>query len=157
MITFKQDPQNKKVFLKIERMADDILYAVERAYLDVGHLLRDSLQKGLKFGKRRGRTYTHFKNGRYIKRQSSAPGEYPQRIYGVLRGAVAFTVLSHKQMVFGIKNPGKGGVDTEYAEELENGSSRIKKRKLVGYTVNKEATATRNLFIKKIDEEVKKL
>ena len=159
MIRITQDSGNRKVFIKIERMADDILSEIEKAYWEVGHLLRNYLRKGLRFGARKGNWYTHVNpmTGKEFRRRSSAPGEFPQRITGTLRGAVVFKVISYKQLIFGIENPSKGK-DTSYAIGLEEGiPGLLKKRKLVGYTVNRMHQQTKNLLIKRLNKAVKEL
>jgi HK97 gp10 family phage protein len=155
MIRIKQDSGNKKVFLKLDMMGQEVRHAIERGYTEGARVMRKSLQKGLKFGGRSGKVYTHKRpGGGSFTRTSSAPGEYPQRIFGTLRGAVAFKVFTYKKMIFGIKNPSKG-IDTTYAKYLEEGTRKMAKRKLVGYTVNRMHQQFRNIVIKEINRQIK--
>lgn len=155
MITIGQAPQNKKMFIKIERVADDILYEVEKAWWEIGKAHQASLKQGLRFGKRGGRIYRHTRStGVSYTRQSSAKGEYPQRVSGVLRKSVGFTVFSHKQMYFGV------GDRAPYAEYLEDqaGEPRRKAggRLLLTHTVRKLQSETANIMEKRVDEAVKR-
>ncbi len=150
MITFKQNPKNKEVFLQIETVAHDALYAIEQGLYDSGKLMEKFLKKGLKRGSRSGRWYKY--NGKRL--QSSSAGEFPQRRTGNLKESVAFTVNSYRNMVFGIKNPGEL-YDTFYAEYLEDGTSKMQPRKLVGFTVSKTQQQSRNLIIKKLNDAIK--
>lgn len=159
MIKLYSDGENKKVFLKIETMADDIRYEIDQAFAKVGQLMRDRLRKGLRFGSRTGRVYRHYNafKGTSFFRTSSAPGEFPQRIRGILKDSVAYNVYTRNTLYFGIKNPGKYGIDTTYAQHLEEGTVKMKPRLLVGYIVEKTNAEARNIIIKRVNKAIKTL
>lgn len=157
MIFIREDHSNKRVFLKFERMSDDIKYAIDQGLHDSGKLMYKDLRKGLKRGSRGGKV---FKKGSQMIRRSKAD-EYPQRITGNLRGSVAFKVIG-QSLEFGIKDPGKKGKTTKYAEYLEDGTKKkdgtkkMDKRLLVGHTTTKTKKDQINIFEKRMDSGVKK-
>lgn len=130
----KADPNNKKTFIKIEGLADDMLYEIEKAFFEIGTLLKFDLQKGLRRGKRGG---MFFKYGN-MRLQCSAEGEYPQRVTGTLRSAVDFNVFSYKEMWFGITE------EASYAKYLDG------RRKLVSFTVESTDDKQHNILEKRI-------
>jgi HK97 gp10 family phage protein len=159
MIQMYADSRNKKVFIKLETMAHDVLYEVERAFYEMGRLMRDDLRKGLRFGPRGGRIYKHYNalTGKFFKRQSSAPGEYPQRISGTLRDSIIFNVNASRQLFFGVQNPSPAGFDTQYAKYLEDGTRKMRRRLLIKYTVKKNGEQMKNILLKRINTAIKSL
>jgi hypothetical protein len=130
---------NKKVIIKLERVDNEIFYALEQAYFDAGKLLESDLKKGLKRGKRSGVLYS----GKSFR--ASIAGEYPQRVSGLLRKNVKFKVFSYKAMWFGITDA------VPYAPILED-----RKRLLVTHTVNKLDAEVKNILEKRLNNAIKK-
>lgn len=147
----KADPKNKKTFIKIESLHDDILYEVAKAFHEVGGMLEADLKKGLRYGKRSGKftKVTHtLQKGKLtaLKRpknvQHSAEGEYPQKLTGLLRSAVDFEVHSYKEMWFGINDT------APYGKYLDA------RRKLVTYTVESTDAKQQNIIEKRVEAGV---
>lgn len=134
----KSDPKNKRTFIKIESLHNDILYEIEKAFYEVGKMLKGDLQKGLKRGKRSG---ILFKYGN-MRLRRSGEGEYPQRVTGKLRSAVEFEVHSYKEMWFGINDI------APYGKYLDG------RRKLVTYTVESTDAKQQNIIEKRVEAGV---
>lgn len=137
----KSDPKNKRVMIKLERLDNEIFYEVEKAYFEIGRLLKTELQKGLRRGKRSGKVF-RIKSRNF---RSSATGEFPQRRTGNLRKSVNFKVFSYKKMWFGIKDT------APYAVYLEN-----RNRLLVDYIVNKTESKQHNILRTRLNQAVKR-
>jgi hypothetical protein len=159
LIEIYSDKRNKKVFLKLERMSHDVMYETERAFYEIGKLMRKDLMKGLKFGPRGGNIYRHYNaaKGTFFTRQSSKPGEYPQRISGTLRNSVVFNVPNRQQLFFGVENPSKTGFDTQYAQYLEDGTKNMGRRLLIYYTVKKKEEESKRILTTYINKAMHSL
>jgi len=91
----------------------------------IGKRIVTQLQAGILSPPKTGRIYRY--KGR--SHQASAPGEYPAERSGTLRKAANYKILSRRKMSVGFKKK------AYYALFLEEGTSKMKKRKLLLDTI----------------------
>lgn len=159
MITIKADEKNKRVFIKFETLAHDALYEIGKGFHDAGLLMERDLKAKMRYGARSGKVYRHYDafKGSYLRR-SSAKGEYPQRITGTLRDSVYHRVFDNTRMVFGVRDPSRSGVSTDYARYIEGEpmGSGSRARNFVGYTIDLKKNEVRNIMTKRLNAGVKR-
>lgn len=96
----------------------------------VGQMLVRRTQQGMRDGPQSGRTYPN------LKRQSSAPGEYPAIQSGQLVGSLGYEVHGANRMEFGSRGAFNRGFD--YAVGQHEGTSKMGPRPYLTLTVDKE-------------------
>lgn len=99
----------------------------------VGKMLVRTTQQGMQQGPQTGRVYPR------LKRQSSAPGEYPAIQSGQLFGSLDYEVHGAHQMQFGSRGAFNRGYD--YAVGLHEGTSKMGPRPYLTLTVDKQRGA----------------
>lgn len=95
----------------------------------VGNMLVRETQRGMRDGPQSGRVYPR------LKRQSSAPGEYPAIQSGQLVGSIGHEMHGDHQLIFGSRGAFNGGFD--YAIGQHEGTSKMGPRPYLTLTVNK--------------------
>ena len=142
MIHVKMNSKTRKVLLGVEgkRLAER---GIKKALYETGVMLSKEVSKGIKNPPKTGRYY-RYKGGIH---QASAPGEYPANRSGKLRRSRSFKVQGARKMTIGLS--------AEYAKYLEEGTQKIAKRKLLGFTIRKHRNKIRDIIRKNVNSEFK--
>ncbi len=144
MISIKEDAGNRKVFIKFETIADDILYELQKAWWEIGKLVTRKLSDNILKTKKSGVMYKY--KGRSLR--ASAKGEYPRNRSGFLRKSINFVVPSYAKMEIGLSAP--------YAEYLQEGTKRMAKRKLLDETIQETSVEQANILEKRLNTAVQR-
>lgn len=104
----------------------------------VGQMLVRRTQQGMRDGPQSGRIYPR------LKRQSSAPGEYPAIQSGQLVGSLDHQMHGDRRLEFGSRGAFNRGFD--YAVGLHEGTSKMAPRPFLTLTVNKERGAIERIL-----------
>jgi HK97 gp10 family phage protein len=144
MATIKEGKNNRKVFAHIEFSAPRARIGMRVGLFQVGKFVVKVARDGIKTGPKTGRVYK-FKSR---NKRASSPGEYPANRTGKLRRSVDFTVEGFKKMRF--------GAGKEYGKFLETGTRNMEPRPTLKKTVDKTASATKNILQKSLNEEIKR-
>lgn len=140
MIKIKESPQNARTLKFLYEMPVELTKAIRQGFYVSGKQLVADLNKDMKAPKS-GKSYKIYRGigGSKLKKPrihtSSAPSETPAVITGKFRKSVDFAVRGNRELEFGANENAP-----EYAEFLENGTSKMKARKPFERTVlkNKE-------------------
>lgn len=125
MITIKASGRNAKVLLPIEHGQKNTELGIKNGLYDMGVIVRRYLRKEIRRkDTKSGVKYSNLPN------QSSAAGEFPANQSGDLAKSAGFSVRGTRQMEF--------GTDTDYAEYLEDGTSKMAARPHVKRTANEK-------------------
>lgn len=139
------------------RLSKSISRGIRRgAYISGKELVAD-LKKDMS-QKKSGRTYKIYKGvGGTLNRprlyRASAPNETPGVRTGNFRKSIDFEVRGNKRLEFG---SGKNGL-ADYAEYLENGTSKMQARKPIGRTVDKFKNKVNSNITTEINKQIKAL
>ena len=113
--------------------------AARHALREVGQLVTKTMKEGIKNPPKTGRIYRY--KGR--KHQASAEGQYPANRSGTLRRSVFYRVESWRKLTV--------GAEAEYAIFLEENLNRP----FLHLSLEKTKKQVRNIFKKRLDQEVK--
>ena len=148
MISIKADPNNKKTFLKIETLADDIFYEIEKGFWEIGKLVTSKLSNNILRTKKSGVMYKY----KTRRLRASAAGEYPRNRSGFLRKSINFEVMSSTRMEIGLSAP--------YAKYLQGDEDfapkRLFPRKLLNEVIDDTDQEQRDILEKRMDAAVKR-
>lgn len=128
MIKVKQDSNNRRVFIQIEKSARVTERALRKSFYYIGKDLVSSASKSILKKPKSGRVYLIRRGGRLRRHQASAPGEAPANFTGNLRRSLDFIVQGSKEMTF--------GADADYAKFLELGTRKMEKRPYLIKSIN---------------------
>lgn len=149
----KQDPQNYRVYLKIDNLTQDVRRGIRQGYYKIGKDLRAYGQKKILEGPKTGRIYL-VRTGKkqYKRHQASAPGEFPANLTGNLRKSIAYTVRGWESLEIGAGPAGPGGKAAPYAKDLEEGTDKMAPRPYLKRTIEE----TQSNVLEHFETEIKR-
>ena len=106
----------------------------------IGKMIKTATAKGINEGPKTGRRYG-------AHQASKGDSEYPANKTGNLRRSLNYRVSSHKRMVIGMK--------ANYAPFLEEGTTKMQRRKMLFFTIAKHRNKIRDIFMKNVHGELK--
>jgi hypothetical protein len=142
--TVKSSPNNKKIFIGIEGMAQKNGRSIRRGFYFAGKDITDNARNSILRKPKSGRTYIIRKGGRRFNHKASAPGEAPANLSGALRRSIDFKVQGWSDL--------EVGADTPYARRLELGGGNIEARPYLITAIEEEERNTR----KHLEREIQK-
>jgi HK97 gp10 family phage protein len=142
--SLKVDRKNRRIQTQIRNTPHLTRRGIRTAFFRLGNDLVEEARRSILEGPKTGKI-------RRIKRkrhQSSAPGEAPANITGLLKRSIAYQQRGGDQMVFGAR--------AEYAPFLELGTRRISERPYLISSVDKNKRNARDHFEREIESELKR-
>lgn len=128
MLSFTQDPANKKVFVQLSEIDDRSRMGIRRFWFSLGKTLTKSFNREVLRKPRSGKVYKVRRGRSTRKHTASSPGETAANLSGNYRKAIGYQLRGSSEMNF--------GNDAEYAGFLENGTSKMKARPGLKNAVN---------------------
>ncbi len=136
--------KDRKTLIELENSSKKIDKGIRKAFFEIGNENKRYLRRRIRAKDKTGFLYK-YKNRPH---RASAPGEFPANRSGKLAKGVDFVSQGSKSMEF--------GVEELYGKRLEEGTKRIKPRKLVAATARDKQRDTVNSFLRYTDKEIKK-
>lgn len=144
MITIKEDKNCSRIYLSIENFSKLTRVAVDKAFYQLGKMLKKTAKESILKKPKHGKVYFHRdKLGRRIKHVASAPGEPPANMTGNLHRNL-FWEVKPKRLIFGNK--------ADYGAYLELGTRKMKRRTYLLTAIR----ANRNKMTQLFDMALKK-
>jgi len=116
---------------------------IKEALGDIGKLVQKETQKGIINPPKTGRRY-----GKHQASVNRSRKEYPANETGKLERSINFSVQSSRKMIVGSNVP--------HGLWLEDGTSKMEPRKLLGTTIEKNKNKIRDIIRKRVDAELKR-
>lgn len=136
------DRNTRQVLL--ENRGDDFIdNGVRKALYEIGKLVEKETKKGILKPPKTGRYYKY----KSRRKRASKPGEYPANRSGTLRRSINFKVNGSKNVIIGAEAP--------YGVYLEEGTEKMERRKLLGFTIGKHRNKIKDIVIKNVNSELK--
>lgn len=147
MIKINADYNNRKILLKIKGIEKSTRQGIRQGFFEYGKDLVKTLNKNVLKKPKGGRTYL-IRRGKTRRRHiASNPGETAANISGSYRKTADFKLKGSDSMVFGA-----GSSKVPYAEFLEKGTRKMKKRPGLGIAVKETERNAKNY----IENQIKK-
>lgn len=132
-VQFKEDPGNKKVYARIDRLGEITSRSIRHGFFMLGKDLKATANKNILAKPKGGKVYvTRGRAGRRRRHRASSPGESHANRSGMLRRSLGWKVQGSKSMEFGY------GVDKaapDYGKFVEDGTAKMKARPSLGIAV----------------------
>jgi hypothetical protein len=136
MINLRPHPNNRKVFVQIDRLEERTTRSIRQGWFKLGKDLKQTANKEILKRPKGGRTYIRrTRGGRRRRHVASAAGETHANMTGKLRRSIGWRVSGSKYMEFGY-GVARGEFAPDYANAIENGSRTILARPSLRNTIN---------------------